>query len=169
LNAVVGGWESSWIFSYYSRQYLTPQWTGPDPTGTAFTSSRTLANVTLRPDILRDPNLPKSERTLSRWFDLTAFGPPQPGRFGTSSKGVIVGPGNVVFDAGLAKRFHLSDRARMRLELTATNVFNHPNFGNPAVNISNAATVGVISGVRDSSDLDQSGARSFRTAIRLEW
>ena len=37
------------------------------------------------------------------------------------------------------------------------------------VTISNAATVGVISGVKDSSDLDQSGSRSFRTAIRLEW
>jgi hypothetical protein len=169
LNAIVGGWESSWIFSYYSGQFLTPQWTGPDPTGTAFTSNRTPANVTLRPDVLRDPNLPSSERTVSRWFDPTAFGPPQPGHFGTSSKGVIVGPGNVVFDAGLAKHFRLHERTRLRLELTATNLFNHPSFGNPAVDISKAATVGVISGVKDSSDLDQSGARSFRTAIRLEW
>src|SRR5262249_34345069 len=169
LNAIVGGWESSWIFSYYSGQFLTPQWSGPDPTGTAFTSNRTPANVTLRPDVLRDPNLPSSERTVSRWFDPTAFGPPQPGHFGTSSKGVIVGPGNVVFDAGLAKHFRLHERTRVRLELTATNVFNHPSFGNPAVDISKAASVGVISGVKDSSDLDQSGARSFRTAIRLEW
>jgi hypothetical protein len=74
-----------------------------------------------------------------------------------------------VFDAGLAKRFRLHERMWVRLELTATNVFNHPSFGNPAVDISKAATVGVISGVKDSSDLDQSGARSFRTAIRLEW
>jgi hypothetical protein len=169
LNAIAGGWESSWIFSYYSGQFLTPQWSGPDPTGTAFTSNRTPANVTLRPDILRDPNLPSSQRTVSRWFDPTAFGPPQPGSFGTAAKGVIVGPGNVVFDAGLAKRFRLGERARARLELTATNVFNHPSFGNPSVNISNAATVGVIGSVKDSSDLDQSGARSFRTAIRLEW
>jgi hypothetical protein len=36
-------------------------------------------------------------------------------------------------------------------------------------NISNAATAGVISGVKDSIDLDQSGARAFRTALRLEW
>jgi hypothetical protein len=169
LNAIAGGWESSWIFSYYSGQFLTPQWSGPDPNGTAFTSSRTPANVTIRPDVLRDPNLPSNQRTVSRWFDPTAFGPPQPGSFGTSAKGVIVGPGNVVFDAGLAKRFRLGERARARLELTGTNVFNHPSFGNPSVNISNAATVGVISGVKDSSDLDQSGARSFRTAIRLEW
>jgi hypothetical protein len=169
LNAIAGGWESSWIFSYYSGQYLTPQWSGPDPTGTAFTSNTTPANVTLRPDVLHDPNLPSNQRTISRWFDATAFAGPQPGHFGTSAKGTIVGPGNVGFDAGMAKRFRLREQARLRLELTATNVFNHPSFGNPAVTISSAATVGVISGVKDSSDLDQSGARSFRTAIRLEW
>jgi hypothetical protein len=168
-NALVGDWESSWIFSYYSGQFLTPMWSGPDPTGTAFTSSRTPANVTIRPDMLRDSNLPSSERTVNRWFDPAAFAAPQPGRFGTAGKSVIIGPGNIVFDAGVAKRFRIHERARLRLELTATNVFNHPSFGNPAINISNAATAGVISGVKDSSDLDQSGARAFRTALRLEW
>src|SRR5262249_35609564 len=44
-NAIIGDWESAWIFSYYSGQFLTPQWSGPDPTGTAFTSSRTPATV----------------------------------------------------------------------------------------------------------------------------
>ena len=34
----------------------------------------------------------------------------------------------------------------MRWELTATNFFNHPNYNNPATNISQAAAVGVISG-----------------------
>jgi len=169
LNAIVGGWESSWIFAYYSGQFLTPMWSGPDPTGTAFTSNRTPATVTIRPDILHNPNLPSGERTINRWFDPTAFAPPQPGQFGTAGKGIIVGPGSTVFDAGLSKRFSLRERARLRLELTATNVFNHPNYGNPSVTISNAATVGVISSVRDSSDLDQSGARAFRTGIRLEW
>jgi hypothetical protein len=168
-NALVGDWESAWVFGYYSGQFLTPQWSGPDPTGTAFTTNRTPATVTLRPDILHDPNLPRDQRTVNRWFDPTAFAPPQPGHFGTSGKGMIIGPGNAVFDAGLSKRIQLRERARLRLELTATNVFNHPSFGNPSVIISNAATVGVISSVKDSSDLDQSGARSFRTAIRLEW
>ncbi len=169
VKAVIGNWESSWIFGYYSGQFLTPLWSGPDPTGTAFTGNRTPANVTIRPDVLRSPNLPSDQRTVSRWFDPAAFAAPQPGQFGTASTGTIVGPGNVVFDAGLAKHFRFHERIRLRLELTATNVFNHPNYGNPALNIANAATAGVISTGKDSSDLDQSGARSFRTAIRLEW
>lgn len=169
LNALFGGWETSMIFSYYSGQFLTPLWSGPDPTGTAFTANRTPATVTIRPDMLRNPNLPAGQRTPSKWFDTLAFAPPQGGRFGTSSKGVIVGPGNNVFHGGLAKHFNFGERARFRLELTATNLFNHPSVGNPALNISSAATVGVIGAGKDSSDLDQSGARSFRTGIRLEW
>ena len=55
------------------------------------------------------------------------------------------------------------------IALTATNFFNHPNWSNPAVNISSAAAVGVISGVGDVSDLDASGPRSFRMGIRLEF
>jgi hypothetical protein len=63
----------------------------------------------------------------------------------------------------------LGERTRLRLELTATNLFNHPNYANPALNISSAATVGVISNVGVDSDLDQAGARSFRVGARLEW
>jgi hypothetical protein len=92
----------------------------------------------------------------------SAFAPPQPGRFGTSSKGVIKGPGSTVFHAGLAKRIDLGGRAALRLELSGTNLFNPPNYANPALNIANAATVGVISNVGVDSDLDQAGARSFR-------
>lgn len=168
-NGVLGGWQFSMVGSLYTGQFLTPLWTGPDPTGTAFTASTTPATVTIRPDLLRDPNLPASERTVQRWFDVTAFGPPQQGRFGTSAKGVIKGPGSVVFDAGLAKRVGLGERVRLRFELTATNLFNHPNYANPALNVANAATVGVISNVGLDSDLDQAGARAFRAGVRLEW
>src|SRR5262245_57959216 len=39
VNAIVGGWDVSGIYSYYSGQFLTVFWTGPDPTGTAFTTT----------------------------------------------------------------------------------------------------------------------------------
>ena len=189
LNALVGGWETSLIFSYYSGQFLTPVWQGPDPTGTAPTTSTTTpATVTIRPDILRDPNLPSDQGTTLRWFDTTAFAAPcrlvansltqcqaitatQPplGRFGTSARGVIQGPGNTVFHAGLAKNFFFGERMRLRLEMTGTNIFNHTNYGNPGLNLANAATFGVITSTRSDGDLDQSGARSFRAGIRFEF
>ncbi|MCL4855571.1 MAG: hypothetical protein KJZ78_29755, partial [Bryobacteraceae bacterium] len=65
-----------------------------------------------------------------------------------------------------------TEKMRLRLEMTATNFFNHPNWSNPAVNISQVANVGVISGVggvNGSSTGDQPGARSFRLGVRFEW
>jgi len=58
---------------------------------------------------------------------------------------------------------------RLRVEMTATNLFNHPNFSNPALNISSTATVARISSTAIDSDLDQSGARSLRAGLRFEW
>jgi hypothetical protein len=169
VDAVAGGWELTVVYQLHSGQFLTPLWTGPDPTGTAFTSSGTPAQVTIRPNVLRNPNLPESERTTSRWFDPTAFAPPTPGSFGTAAKGIIHGPGSMLWNAGLAKYFDLTGGVRMRWELTATNLLNRPNWSNPAVNISSLAQVGVISGVGDVSDLDPSGPRSFRMGLRLDW
>jgi len=172
VGALFGGWDISSIFSYHSGQFLTPMWTGPDPTGTAFTTSRTPANVTIRPDQLRDANLPASERSTSRWFDVSAFAPPTAGRFGTAARGVLFGPNSKVFHAGLSKHFNFGERMRLRLEITSTNLFNHPNYSpleGGALNITQTAQVGVLSNVGGSADLDQSGARSFRAGIRLEW
>ncbi len=172
-NLAAGGWELSGIYSLYSGQFLTPLWTGPDPTGTAFSSSRTPANVTRRPDHLRDANLPEGQRQVNRWFDVSAFGPPQAGQFGTAAKGVIKGPGVNVWHMGFIKNFEFADRGpRLRWELTATNFFNHPNYSNPNTNISQLAAAAVITGVggvNGASTGDQPGARSFRMALRMEW
>jgi hypothetical protein len=169
VEALAGGWELSVIYQRHSGQFLTPMWTGPDPTGTAFTSSATPAQVTIRPNQVGNPNLPASERTTSRWFDPSAFAAPTPGSFGTAAKGVIKGPGSSVWDAGIAKQFDLHGGMRLRWELTATNLLNHANYSNPGVNISSLAQVGVISGVGDVSDLDPSGPRSLRMGVRIEW
>ncbi len=166
-DIIAGGWELSGIFIAQTGQFLTPLWTGPDPTGTAVTSSRTAPNVTIRPDILRDGNL--SAPSVNRWFDVSAFGAPQAGAFGTSARGVIKGPGLTLLHTGLAKHFSLHERLKLRTELTATNVMNHPNWSNPAMNISSPASAGIISGVGGVSDSDQPGVRKLRAGVRLEW
>ena len=169
MRALVGGWEMSVVYSSYSGQFLTPQWTGPDTTGTAFSSSRTAAQVTIRPNQLRDPNLPGDRRSVNGWFDAGAFAPPSAGSFGSAAKGVIKGPGSSIVNTGLSKRFDLGERLRLRWEMTATNFFNHPNWDNPGVTITSQAQVGVISAIGGVSSLDSSGARGFRMGVRLEW
>ncbi|MEK7407169.1 MAG: TonB-dependent receptor, partial [Acidobacteriota bacterium] len=174
LNLLVGGWEISAIYSIYSGQFLTPYWSGPDPTGTAYTTSRTPASVTRRPDHLRDANLPEDQRSVNRWFDEKAFEQPRAGQYGTAARGVIKGPGVNVWHVGFFKNFEFAERGpRLRWELTATNFFNHPNWSNPgSTNITQLGNVGVISGVggvNGSSTGDQPGPRSFRMGVRVEW
>jgi hypothetical protein len=48
-------------------------------------------------------------------------------------------------------------------------MFNHPNYSDPALNISSAGQTGVISGVDGISSLDPSGARAFRMGLRIEF
>jgi hypothetical protein len=172
LDLAIGGWEVNGIYSHYSGEFLTPLWTGPDPTGTAYTTSRTPANVTIRPDQIGDPNLPEGQRSVARWFDAAAFAPPAKGRFGSAAKGTIKGPGVNILHGGLAKRFALTERMKLRWEMTATNLLNHPNYSNPVANITQSANVGTISGVggvNGSSTGDAPGARVFQMGLRLTW
>lgn len=166
VNALASGWQVSGIYVAQTGMFLTPTWTGPDPTGTAYTSSRTRAQVTLRPDQLSNPNI--ADPTLKRWFNPAAFGAPGLGRFGTSARGVIKGPGVNVLHAGLFKQFSIRERARLRWELTASNVLNHPNWGNPGTSIT-SASAGVVSSTNTYDTYDSPGVRQGRMSLRLEW
>ena len=126
----------------------------------------------MRPDVLKNPNLPGGQRTVDRWFDTTAFGPPAPGQFGTSGKGVIKGPGVNVWSMGLAKTFAFGERANLRWEMTASNFFNHPNWANPGTDITDTTGLGVITsdgGVTSGSVGDRAGSRAFRMGLRLQF
>ena len=57
---------------------------------------------------------------------------------------VLEGPKLVDFDLALMKDFHLTERFTLQFRGTASNVFNHPNFGIPGNNISSPGTFGVI-------------------------
>jgi hypothetical protein len=175
LDAVAGGWSIALVYSYRSGRFLTPLWTGPDPTGTAYTTNASPPNVTIRPDILRDGNLPPDQRSIYRWFDLAAFAPPGP-YFGTSARGVIIGPNSNVWDAGVYKLFRIAERVTLRWEMTAVNMLNHPNYNDPSMTINQTGSNGVINGVGGNSNvsgagspLDPAGPRGFRTALRLEF
>ena len=55
----------------------------------------------------------------------------------------IEGPAQFGFDANLLKRVKISETKEFEIRLDAINVLNHPNFGNPTVDI-NSVNFGVI-------------------------
>ena len=173
FNAVLGGWQISTITEMQTGQFLTPTVTIADPTGIAYTTSANRPLVTIRPDVLDDPRV--ANPTLQRWFNPASFAAPPIGRFGDSSRGLVFGPGENVWHAGLQKWFAFSDNPRaprLRADLYATNVFNHPNWSNPNVNIS-SGQAGVITnaaGINGSTSVgDFAATRVMKAAIRVQW
>jgi hypothetical protein len=167
-NLLVGGWMLSGVHDYHSGNFLTPYWSGPDPTGSFYTDSSSPAWVTLRPDQIGDPNLPSDQRSITRWFDAGAFAAPKPGQFGTAKKGVIHGPASTIFNAGVQKHFVYKEGGpRVVLEMTFKNMFNHPNWSNPSTNISDTGGVGHIWWAGGQGD--DYGERAGRLGLRVEW
>jgi len=89
-----------------------------------------------RPNLIGDPVLPESQRTLGRWFNTDAFQPaftPSPQAFGTAGVGIMRAPGLVSFDFTLAKNFNLTERRYFQFRTEMFNAFNRANFFPPNI------------------------------------
>jgi hypothetical protein len=84
-----------------------------------------------RPDLLRNPNLKRSERTPERWFDTSAFGLPAPFTFGNAGRNVVIAPGLTNFDASLQRNFSLAEQVRVEFRWEVFNVLNSAHFDIP--------------------------------------
>ena len=110
-------------------------------TGLALTATLSGANVVnlggerrARPNLVGDPELPESERTVARWFNTDAFAAfPVPQAFGNAGIGIMRGPGLANFDFTFAKNFHVNDRRSFQFRTEVFNAFNHANFGPPNI------------------------------------
>jgi hypothetical protein len=159
LRHVFGDWVLTGNILTQTGEFLTPSFAGgQDPSNT-----NTIGG---RPDRICDGNLPKSERTLQRWFDTSCFVVPPKGRFGNAGKGILEGPGRFVLNLGLFKRYAINDGMWLRFQAMATNVLNRPNFGVPNTNISDT-NVGIVSSIYSTSDF--AGAREIMLGVRLEF
>ena len=102
-----------------------------------------------RADLVSDPTLPRSERTATRWFDTAAFAVPAPFTYGNSSRNLLFGPGDIVFDASILKNTKIGEDITVQFRAEFFNMPNHTNLLNPAANISVPAQVGRIFGAGD--------------------
>jgi hypothetical protein len=84
----------------------------------------------------------------------------QPGQLGSLGLNPIYGPGRWEVDANIQKTFRTSETTRLSVRIDTNNVFNHPNPGDPNLNI-NSGTFGEI----DS----KTGNRSLAAQVRLEF
>ena len=108
-----------------------------------------------------DPNLPKDEQTVARYFDPSVFVPAidengTPVDYYTNKRpgrNTIVGPGFRNIDFSIFKNTRIAETVNLRLTVDIFNVFNHPSWGMPS------ATNGRITSMASSPRLFQFGAR----------
>ncbi|MBI3208873.1 MAG: TonB-dependent receptor [Candidatus Solibacter usitatus] len=78
--------------------------------------------------VLRDPILPKNERTFSRFFRTDVFQSPARGTIGNAATTLIRLPGINNFDVSLFKDFPIRERIKGQFRAEMYNVFNHTQF-----------------------------------------
>ena len=98
-----------------------------------------------RANVVGEPNLPNSERTINRWFNTEAFVSPDGYEFGNAGRGLIRNDGRINFDLSLSKNFRFSERKYLQFRGDFFNAFNHPDFNRPNSSLGNSG-YGTISG-----------------------
>src|SRR5207253_3311282 len=114
----------------------------------------------LRPSLLRDAPLPSDQRSVSRWFDTTAFAAPAPFSFGNSPHSGLRGAPVVTTDATLEKSFAFTERWRFDLRGELYNLLNHAIFNIPGQTFG-AADFGVVSSAHPGRAAQLAAGLSF--------
>ncbi len=136
LSHIIGNWNITGIWTLSTGEKFTAN--------SAAGVSNSAGGGGDRPNRLKNGNLPTSERTIDRWFDLTAWASPALFNYGNSGRGILVGPGNVNVDFGLQREFPFGESKRVQFRWEMFNAFNRANFTTPNSSIGNALA-GVIS------------------------
>ncbi len=128
-QALWGGWQMEGIFSVRSGLPVNVVRNAED---TGYQG--------LRPNVLYNPNLPDSERTLSHYFDTSAFdASPFTGShshdLGDAGRNLVRGPNYANFDFSLIKNLPIHERASLQLRFEFFNLTNTPHFANPNGNM----------------------------------
>jgi hypothetical protein len=124
LRPLLSHWQVSGIVTLQDGTPLNPVYFAFDPANSATPN---------RPDVVPGENvkLPRSQRTIERFFNAAAFRAPQPFQFGNAGRNILPGPGNNLFDLALHRRFPLRETGALEVRTEVFNAFNHPNWGVP--------------------------------------
>ena len=182
VDFVLGGWRLSNILLLQTGPFETPYFSNGDPSGTG---SAVRDGRNQHPDRVANGSL--SNPTADQWYNTSAFVCPATpgwtlgtgctigddpskdiapiGRFGNSGIGVVTGPGTVNLSTALGKSFAITERFRIKIEGSFTNIFNHVNLADPTNAIDNSS-FGQITSARGS---DFGGYRTGQISARIEF
>ncbi|HEY3129271.1 MAG TPA: TonB-dependent receptor [Acidobacteriota bacterium] len=161
LNGLLGNWQTTGIFVASSG---VP--------GTVVVNKNSPVGGPIRPDVIRDPNLPDSQRTPDRWFDPGAFAVPASGKLGNAGRNIIRGPRYRNFDLGLLKFFPVTERTRLQFRTEFFNLTNTPHFALPVLTMGDPA-FGKITHTRNQVNFGSTATsyanRMIQFALKVEF
>jgi hypothetical protein len=140
----LGGWEVNGTLTLQAGAPLNPT--------ENYNSEVAGQEVFNAPNVTGNPILPKSQQTLSEYFNTADFSIPALYTMGNAGKGIVFGPPMRLMNLTLGKRFYpFGSDARRNIEFRAEmyNVSNTPTFGNPNVT-ADSSTFGHITSASNS-------------------
>jgi hypothetical protein len=150
VNQILGGWQTNGILTARSGFPIR-----------LITASNLSGSFSLyqRPDRIGNGALPASERTLDRWFDVSAFALPAAYKFGNAGNNFLTAPGLFNLDFSVFKGFTVLNEKRLEFRAEAFNLSNTPGFGTP-----NGTIGSVLAGRITTTSNDN---RSLQFALKL--
>jgi hypothetical protein len=152
LRWLAGSWQAGLLATIQSG--------APFTVVTAANTTNAFTAGSLRPNLIRNPNLSSERQTLARWFDTTAFAAPAPFTFGNSPRSGLRGDGIRTVDTTLQKEFPITERFKLEFRGEFYNLFNRANFELPG-HVLGAANFGTVLSARP--------ARAMQLGLRLSF
>lgn len=122
VDWVLGGWQVGGIYNYRSGL----------PFSATINGDLTNTGTTNYPNRVGSGVLPESQRSIDRWFDVSAFALPAQYVYGNSGRNILYGPASSSADLKIGKNFYFAERYRVEFRTEMFNFTNTPNFGRPA-------------------------------------
>ena len=159
IDRLIGGWELSPIFTYYSGRPFTV-YSGSDTFGSVVQSTANCNKCSHNLGNIQDYHGYK-------WFlnpdtDKQLFTAPAAGQLGNTGKGYFFGPRFIDIDMAFIKRVKIRESVNLELRADGTNITNTPSFGLPTATITSSLFGRIGGGV-------ESAARKFQIGAKLNF
>jgi hypothetical protein len=121
-----------------------------------------------RPDLVPGVSMYPAHRTINQWFNPNAFATPAIGTWGDLGRNAGRGPGYYEIDTALEKSTSITERVNLKFRAEAFNLLNHPIYGDPDSDISDAS-FGQITSELNTGPTGVGSSRKLQFMLRLEF
>jgi hypothetical protein len=118
-----------------------------------------------RPDVVPGQPLTLANPTPAQWLNKAAFVLPPAGTFGNAGRNILTAPGFQDIDFAISKSTAIKERVSLQFRAEAFNLFNHPNFAQPANNCA-ATNYGQVTATRTARG-DLGSSRQLQLGMKL--